>query len=189
MQTNSRLGKLAHILFITSLFLVIIVFAISRFKITTDLALYAVALALAIIPESLTAVVTITMSKSVSQLALQNAIVRSLDSLEALGGIADICSDKTGTLTTGKMVVRKIWNGKGTWDCKGGSFDEISMNHVEGEGDISDLLRCASLCNDAVVIKKRDKWQSCGEATEVRYFPSIADNRLRCKYLLLNHVF
>ena len=172
-QTKDRLAKLAHFLFIAAVFLVIIVFAISRFKISSDLALYAIALALAIIPESLGAVVTITMAKGVTHMARRNAIVRCLDAIEALGGVADICSDKTGTLTTGNMVVRKIWNGKGTWDCEGAdlSFDEFSMKHVQGvEGNIDNLLRCASLCNDAIVIKKRDKWQAFGEATEVCYY-------------------
>ena len=173
LQAHGRLAKLAHFLFIAALFLVIIVFAISRFKISDDLALYAIALALAIIPESLGAVVTITMAKGVTHMARRNAIVRSLDAIEALGGIADICSDKTGTLTTGNMVVRKIWNGKGTWDCEGAdlSFGEFSMKHVQGvEGDVFDLVRCASLCNDAILIKKRDKWQAYGEATEVLYY-------------------
>jgi P-type Na+/K+ transporter len=173
MQTNGRLAKLAHFLFIAAVFLVIIVFAIARFKISTDLALYAIALALAIIPESLGAVVTITLAKGVTHMARRNAIVRCLDAIEALGGIADICSDKTGTLTTGNMVVRKIWNGKGTWDCEGGdlSLGEFSVKHVQGvEGDVFDLVRCASLCNDAIVTKKRDKWHACGEATEVLYY-------------------
>ena len=170
MQTNGRLAKLAHSLFIIAVFLVIIVFAISRFKISTDLALYAIALALAIIPESLGAVVTITMAKGVTHMARRNAIVRRMDAIEALGGIADICCDKTGTLTTGNMVVRRIWNGKGTWDCTEGdlSLGNFSMKCVEGdEGDVTELLRCASLCNDAIVTKKRDKWQAYGEATEV----------------------
>ena len=173
LQTKCRLAKLAHFLFIAALFLVIIVFAISRFKISDDLALYAIALALAIIPESLGAVVTITMAKGVTHMARRNAIVRCIDAIEAIGGIADICSDKTGTLTTGNMVVRKIWNGKGTWDCEGGdlSFSELNMKHVQGvEGDLIDLFRCASLCNDAIVTKKRDKWHAYGEATEVSHY-------------------
>lgn len=171
-QNNGRLAKLAHFLFLAAVFLAIIVFAISRFKISANLALYAIALALAIIPESLGAVVTITMAKGVTHMARRKAIVRCLDAIEALGGIADICSDKTGTLTTGNMVVRKIWNGKDIWDFEGGdlSLSELSVKHVQGvDGDLIDLLRCASLCNDAIVTKKGDKWHAIGEATEVLY--------------------
>jgi magnesium-transporting ATPase (P-type) len=124
-------------------------------------ALYAIALALAIIPESLTAVVAMTMAKGVTHMARHNAIVRSLDSMEALGGIGDICCDKTGTLTTGKMIVRKVWNGKGVWNCEG------SLDDPEKFGD---LIRCASLSNNAVVTRERDKWHAHGEAIEVLPF-------------------
>jgi magnesium-transporting ATPase (P-type) len=137
---------------------------------SSTVALYAISLALAIIPESLIAVVTATLAKGVTDMARRNTIVRRLDAIEALGGIADICLDKTGTITMGNMVVRKVYNGKGLWECKGGdlSLDTINMKFLEGdENDVSELVRCLSLCNDAVVIKKADKWSAYGEATEV----------------------
>lgn len=61
------------------------------------------------IPASLTAVLTLTMAKGGKAMVKRNVIVRKLESLEAIGGITDICSDKTGTLTQGKMIVRKAW--------------------------------------------------------------------------------
>jgi Na+-exporting ATPase len=64
---------------------------------------------IAIIPESLIAVLTITMAVGMKKMAKNNVIVRKLDALEALGGVTNICSDKTGTLTQGKMVTRKAW--------------------------------------------------------------------------------
>jgi Na+-exporting ATPase len=66
-----------------------------------------------VIPESLIAVLTITMSAGTSRMAKQHVIVRRLNALEALGGVTDVCSDKTGTLTQGKMVVRKLWIASG----------------------------------------------------------------------------
>lgn len=167
---QTKLTKLAHFLFVTAVILVLVVFATARFNVSADVALYAISLALAIIPESLIAVVTITMAKGVTHMARRNAIVRRLDAIEALGGVTDICSDKTGTLTMGKMVVRKVWNGLSVWNCEGGdlSLAELSMLNVsEKKGDINDLLRCAALCNGAVVTKKTDKWDATGEPTEV----------------------
>lgn len=189
---QTKLTKLAHFLFVTAVILVIVVFAISRFQVSAEVALYAISLALAIIPESLIAVVTITMAKGVTHMARRNAIVRRLDAIEALGGVTDICSDKTGTLTMGKMVVRKVWNGREIWNCEGGdlSLSELSMNNtLEKTGDISGILRCAALCNGAVVSKKQDKWDATGEPTEVRFPFDETDidciANIRCKIRIL----
>jgi len=168
---QTKLTKLAHFLFVSAVCLVVVVFAVAKFDITPEVALYAISLALAIIPESLIAVVTITMAKGVTHMARRNAIVRRLDAIEALGGVTDICSDKTGTLTMGKMVVRKVWNGRSTWNCEGGdiSLCDLTMTctNSEKEGDVKDLVRVAALCNGATVSKKDAKWATTGEPTEV----------------------
>lgn len=64
---------------------------------------------IAIIPESLIAVLTITMVVGMTQMHKRRVVIRQLSALEALGGVTNICSDKTGTLTQGQMVTRKAW--------------------------------------------------------------------------------
>lgn len=64
---------------------------------------------IAIIPESLIAVLTITMAVGMKRMVRRKVIVRKLDALEALGGVTNICSDKTGTLTQGRMITKKAW--------------------------------------------------------------------------------
>ena len=64
---------------------------------------------IAIIPESLIAVLTITMVVGMTQMRKRRVVIRQLSALEALGGVTNICSDKTGTLTQGQMVTRKVW--------------------------------------------------------------------------------
>lgn len=83
--------------------LVLIVFAVNRFIINTEVLLYALALSVAMIPEALPAVLTITFAVAVRRMAQEKAVVRRMNALETFGSITDICSDKTGTLTIGEM--------------------------------------------------------------------------------------
>jgi magnesium-transporting ATPase (P-type) len=78
--------------------------------------IYAVATGLSMIPVSLIVVLTITMAVGTKRMSKRNVIVRKLDSLEALGAVTNICSDKTGTLTQGRMVSKAAWvAGRGTF--------------------------------------------------------------------------
>ncbi|RYP80199.1 hypothetical protein DL770_006330 [Monosporascus sp. CRB-9-2] len=104
-----KLSKLAYMLFGCALFLAIIVFAVNKFNVPPEVVIYAISTGIAIIPESLVAVLTITMVVAVTVMRKANVVVRDLSALEALGGVTNICSDKTGTLTQGAMIVRKVW--------------------------------------------------------------------------------
>ncbi|KAI2621180.1 potassium/sodium eff [Hypoxylon sp. NC1633] len=104
-----KLSKLAYMLFGCALLLAVIVFAVNRFSGQNEVVIYAISTGIAIIPESLVAVLTITMVVAVTVMRKANVVVRDLSALEALGGVTNICSDKTGTLTQGAMIVRKVW--------------------------------------------------------------------------------
>ncbi|KAH7099010.1 putative sarcoplasmic/endoplasmic reticulum calcium ATPase [Auriculariales sp. MPI-PUGE-AT-0066] len=104
-----KLSKLAFGLLGCAILLAIIVFGVNKFELSHEVVIYAIALGIAIIPESLVAVLTITMAIGMKTMAKRKVIVRKLDALEALGGVDSICSDKTGTLTQGKMITRRVW--------------------------------------------------------------------------------
>ncbi|WRT63192.1 potassium/sodium efflux P-type ATPase, fungal-type [Kwoniella shivajii] len=102
--------KLAYFLLGCAILIAIIVVASTGFKsVPLSVATYAVAAAVSILPASLIAVVSLTLARASTDLAQRHALVRRMDAIEALAGVENVCSDKTGTLTVGRMVVRKFW--------------------------------------------------------------------------------
>lgn len=111
-----KLSQLAIGLFGIAVVFAIIVLAANDFSNNREVIIYAVATGLSMIPASLIVVLTITMAAGTKRMVERHVIVRKLNALEALGAVTDICSDKTGTLTQGRMVVKKAWvPAKGTY--------------------------------------------------------------------------
>ncbi|KAK4041395.1 hypothetical protein C8A01DRAFT_34593 [Parachaetomium inaequale] len=106
-----KLAKLAYFLFFCALLLAVVVFGVNKFvqPLPKEVVIYAISTGIAIIPESLVAVLTISMVVATTVMRKANVVVRDLSALEALGGVTNICSDKTGTLTQGAMIVKKVW--------------------------------------------------------------------------------
>lgn len=191
-----KLSKLAILLFGVAVLFAIIVMAVNLFSSKTEVILYAVGTGLSMIPACLVVVLTITMAVGTKRMVERNVIVRKLDSLEALGAVTDICSDKTGTLTQGKMVVKKAWiPSKGTYSVgtsnepfnptvgdvtftpvspmqfdeeKEGPAAENVEELVAGNRRLEDFLDVASMANLSHVYKSDDgDWHARGEPTEI----------------------
>lgn len=125
---QKKLNLLAYVLLGLAILLALIVFAVNKFRFNTEIIIYAIALAIAIIPEGLIAVITIVQALGVRRMSHQHALVRKLVALESLQAVTNICSDKTGTLTQGKMVVTNIWVPDAQEYSVGGQAYEIEGN-------------------------------------------------------------
>ncbi|MGW7791432.1 cation-translocating P-type ATPase, partial [Streptomyces tricolor] len=126
--------------------------ALVRGEPLADLALRAVALAVAAIPEGLPAVLALTLALGVYRMARRGAIVKRLASVEALGSATVVCSDKTGTLTMNEMTTRTLWAAGCRYDVTGEGYDTAgAVRAADGRPaqDLREAVLPFALCNDA----------------------------------------
>ncbi|CEL04679.1 Putative Ca2 transporting ATPase [Aspergillus calidoustus] len=190
-----KLSKFALLLFALAVLLAIIVFSVNEWDVQGEVLIYGICVAVAVVPESLIAVLTITVAVGTKAMARGNVIVRKLQCLEAVGGVTNICSDKTGTLTQGKMVARTAWipdTGTLTVHHTTNPFDPTSglvrlddkdcdPKEVQDDSALNTFITALSLCNLSTVHNKAQsvasdteptqagegEWTAVGEPTEI----------------------
>lgn len=169
---QKKLRTLGKYLTIAVVIIAVIIFlaGILTGKEVSFMLITAIALAVAAIPEGLPAVVTISLAIGVQRMIKRNALIRKLPSVETLGVVNVICSDKTGTLTHNQMTVTKIWaNGK-VYDVTGSGYSKdgtfVLDNKLATPDPLKTLLHCGALCNDAKLEDKKNKREVIGDPTE-----------------------
>ncbi|KAE8164753.1 hypothetical protein BDV40DRAFT_298074 [Aspergillus tamarii] len=210
-----KLSKFALLLFGLAVLLAIIVFSVNKFDIQGEVLIYGICVAVAVVPESLIAVLTITVAVGTKAMAKGNVIVRKLQCLEAVGGVTNICSDKTGTLTQGKMIARTAWIPRaGTltvsqttnpYDPTSGSLqiDEVDWkpDSMQGNEALTTFLNTILLCNLSTVQKEQQstppykepghgaqvRWTAVGEPTEIALHVLAMRFGLRKSSILQDH--
>ncbi|MCD8509849.1 MAG: cation-transporting P-type ATPase [Bacillus sp. (in: Bacteria)] len=170
-KQTSKFGKTIT-MFILGLAIIMYVFGfLVQDYPAADLLLTVIGLAVAAIPEGLPAIVTIILALGVRTMASKNAIVRNLPSVETLGAVSVICSDKTGTLTKNEMTATNIITPDMDFDVTGTGYSpegSISYRNLQYDKDhLNTFLKIVKTCNDAQLDKNEDgQWYISGEPTE-----------------------
>ncbi|KAK4183988.1 putative type IID cation-transporting ATPase [Podospora australis] len=176
------LSKFALLLFGLAILLALIVFSTAKFKVTDEVLIYGICVAVAVIPESLIAVLTIATALGTRAMSKGNVVIRKLAALEAVGGVTNVCSDKTGTLTQGKMVAKRVWLADGTevtiqetehpFDPTSGNVRINSEDFVSDEkkgisSRLNKFLETVALCNNSKINNVNNEHTAIGEPTEI----------------------
>jgi Ca2+-transporting ATPase len=136
-----------------------------------EMLLFGTALAVAVVPEALPAVITISLTLAAQRMVRRNALVRRLPAIETLGSVSVICTDKTGTLTRDEMTVRKILVAGQLLEVSGSGYEpEGQFSHegtaVEPPAALREALEGAVLASDAQLVGADGGWQIRGDPTE-----------------------
>lgn len=154
---------------------VIFLFQLARGGAVFEALLLAVSLAVAAVPEGLPAVVTVALALGLQRMVRRNALVRKLPSVETLGSVSVVCSDKTGTLTRNEMTVREVVAGERRYQVTGagyaprGEIVPVDPVALASPADARVLLEIGAWCNNAQILPSDQgdaTWRVVGDPTE-----------------------
>ncbi len=175
-QNLDQLGKRIGVISLVLAFVMSLLGLIIEQQSFVDMFIWGVAIAVAVIPEALPAVVTISIALGVRRMVKRKALIRKLPAVETLGSVNIICSDKTGTLTQDEMTIREIYTNDLNYSVTGTGYEPkgfFRTNNIRIEPNshvnLIKLLEIGVLCNDAVIERKENKHEVIGDPTEAAF--------------------
>ncbi|MDP2274932.1 MAG: cation-translocating P-type ATPase [Archangium sp.] len=172
---QKNLDKVGSVLAKVALVVValVVVLGLVRGQPFVEMLIFGIALAVAVVPEALPAVVTISLALGLQRMVKRNALIRRLPAVETLGSTSVICSDKTGTLTKDEMTVRRLFVAGEVLEVSGAGYEpkgELTREgqKVELSAPVRLLLEAGVLASDAKLVKGHDgaEWSVLGDPTE-----------------------
>jgi len=174
---QQRMSQLGNVLVAGALVLVAIVVIAGTIRLGLgafeELLEVALSMAVAVVPEGLPAVITVTLALGTQRMVRRHALIRKLPAVETLGSVTTICSDKTGTLTQNKMVVQAVCTEQQVFEITGQGYDpvgEFRLNQqtipADQQPELQVLLLACVLCNDAFLQQENGQWAIVGDPTE-----------------------
>ncbi len=175
-----RMSQLGNTLVTGSLILVALVIVggmlrVGRWdlEILQQLVEVSLSMAVAVVPEGLPAVVTVTLALGTRRMVRRNALIRKLPAVETLGSVTTICSDKTGTLTQNKMVVQRVSTVNQSFSVSGEGYEPAGDFQLDGttvqteqHPALQMLMLSCVLCNDSILQYQQQEWIILGDPTE-----------------------
>ncbi len=168
-----RLTVLTQIIGVVALTLatIVVLIGIATGRDLVEMVLFGISITVAVIPEGLPIVVTVTMAVGLQRMARRNAIVRKLIAVETLGSCNIICSDKTGTITENRMSVVKVYTGGKLFRIDGNGYEPRGKiyqddEEIEHNDELERVLLTGALCNSASLYREGGEWKIQGDPTE-----------------------
>ena len=180
-QISKMLGGLVIGIAVVVMAALAILNGVSSLSEAVDILLMGVSLAVAAVPEGLPAILSLVLAIGVQSMAKRNAVMKDLHSVETLGSVSTICSDKTGTLTKNEMTLREIVTASGRVSLSGTGYEPVGMATITGEQEAAAfeaqrVLTAGALASNAQVSDSSGTWQATGDPTEAAFL--VAQHKL-----------
>ena len=180
-QISRTLGVLVIGIAVVVMIVVAAVNGVSSFHEAVDILLLGVSLAVAAVPEGLPAILSLVLAIGVQAMARRNAVMKDLHSVETLGSVSVIASDKTGTLTKNEMTIREIVTPSGRVELTGTGYEPVGAAVITGDEartrvEAERTLAAGALANNAQLAKVNGTWEVQGDPTEAAFL--VAQHKL-----------